>query len=82
MSFLLTPGISLTECSLLYLFIVMKNTQTFDVRFKFWAEKVNVRAQRYIVSIVIEIEKLHGMLQQAGKHILFNGCRYFHFTSG
>ncbi len=72
---------SLTECSLLFSPILLNNKQAFDVRFKFWAEKVNVRAQRYIVSIIIEIEKLHGMLQQAGKHILFNGCRYFHFTS-
>ncbi|WP_185939818.1 MULTISPECIES: hypothetical protein [Enterobacteriaceae] len=65
MSFLLTLGMSLTECSLLYSSIVMKNKQTFVFRFKFWTEKVNVRAQRYIVSIVMEKEKLHGILQQA-----------------
>ncbi|HCD6066920.1 TPA: hypothetical protein ACIJT4_005439 [Klebsiella oxytoca] len=81
MSFLLTLGMPLTECSLLYSRILMNYKQPFDVRFKSWAEKVNVRAQRYIVSIIMENEKLHDMLQQAGKHILFNGCRYFHFTS-
>jgi hypothetical protein len=71
----------LTECSLLYSRILMNDRQTFDVRFRSWAEKVNVRSQQYIVSITMENEKFHDMLQQTGEPILFNGCRYFHFTS-
>ncbi|HCB2860436.1 hypothetical protein [Klebsiella aerogenes] len=81
MSFLLTLGMPLTECSLLYSRTLMKYRLAFDVRFRSWAEKVNVRAQRYTVSIVMENEKLHDMLQQGGENILFNGCQYSHFIS-
>nr|WP_241390085.1 hypothetical protein [Serratia proteamaculans]ULG15044.1 hypothetical protein 149p2_00068 [Serratia proteamaculans] len=79
MSFLLTLGMPLAECSLLYSRILMNDQRNFDNRFASWAEKVNVRSQRYTVSLVMENDKFYDMLQQAGAETVFNGCRYIPF---
>ncbi|WP_350304067.1 hypothetical protein [Photorhabdus viridis] len=81
MSFLLTLGMPLTECSLLYTRILMNKKSNFDDRFASWAEKINVRSQRYTVSLIMENDKLYDMLQQAGDETIFNGCRYVPFIS-
>ncbi|MBP1039195.1 hypothetical protein J8631_26950 [Serratia fonticola] len=81
MSFLLTLGMPLAECSLLYSRILMNDQRNFDDRFASWAEKVNVRSQRYTVSLVMENDKFYDMLQQAGAGTVFNGCRYIPFIS-
>ncbi|WP_149570788.1 hypothetical protein [Serratia bockelmannii] len=81
MSFLLTLGMPLAECSLLYVRILMNYKHNFEDRFASWAEKINVRSQRYIVSLTMENDKLHDMLQQAGEKTEFNGCEYIPFIS-
>ncbi|MFI7974404.1 hypothetical protein [Serratia marcescens] len=81
MSFLLTLGMPLAECSLLYSRILMNDQRNFDDRFASWAEKVNVRSQRFTVSLVMENDKFYDMLQQAGAETVFNGCRYIPFIS-
>lgn len=81
MSFLLTLGMPLAECSLLYVRILMNNKHNFEDRFASWAEKIDVRSQRYIVSLTMENDKLHDMLQQAGEKTEFNGCEYAPFIS-
>ncbi|WP_337048135.1 hypothetical protein [Serratia liquefaciens] len=81
MSFLLTLGMPLAECSLLYSRILMNDKRNFDNRFASWAEKVNVRSQRYTVNLIMENDKLYDMLLQAGEYTVFNSCRYVPFIS-
>ncbi|STU33172.1 Uncharacterised protein [Klebsiella pneumoniae] len=81
MSFLLTLGMPLSECFLWHNRILMNDRNDFVTRFDSWAEKVNVRTQRYTVRLVMENEKFYDMLHQSGEDTIFNGCRYTPFIN-
>ncbi|STZ75029.1 Uncharacterised protein [Klebsiella pneumoniae subsp. ozaenae] len=81
MSFLLTLGMPLSECFLWHNRILMNDRNDFVTRFDSWAEKVNVRIQRYTVRLVMENEKFYDMLHQSGEDTIFNGCRYTPFIN-
>ncbi|MEG0057684.1 hypothetical protein [Hafnia sp.] len=81
MSFLLTLGMPLTECFLWYSRILMNDKNNFETRYVSWADKVCVTSQQFIVTLVMENDKLYEMLLLAGKDTVFNYCRYVPFIS-
>lgn len=62
MSVLLTLGMPLTECYLIYVRTLAKPSSSFEEKFQSWADKVNVTSQEFIVNLRIENDKLYDML--------------------
>ncbi|UAN63369.1 hypothetical protein [Serratia sp. JSRIV006] len=82
MSFLLTAGMPLSECFIHYARILMNHDRTFEHRFTSWASKINVREDKFIVTLRIENEKLFDMLSTSEGDTKFNGCLYSPITIG
>lgn len=76
MSMLLTLGMPLTECYLIYVRTLIKTGTTFDEKFQSWAKKVEVRKQVFTVCLRLENDRLYDMLSTTDGGIEFNGCHY------
>lgn len=81
MSFMLTLGMPLAECYLLYTRILMgKSLPDFSSRYISWKEKILSPEQKYTVTLIIENDKLHDMLLADSPPVQFNGCTYTPYT--
>lgn len=76
MSVLLTLGMPLTECYLIYARTLTKPNSSFEEKFQSWSDKVNVTNQEFIVNLRIENDKLYDMLSTTNGGITFNKCHY------
>lgn len=77
MSVVLTLGMPISECYLLYKRILLgKNGELFSSRFSSWRSKLCNQPTDYDVKITIESNKLHDMFQSTQQPLTFNGCIY------
>lgn len=77
MSVVLTLGMPISECYLLYKRILLgKNGELFSSRFSSWRSKLCNQPTEYDVKITIESNKLHDMFQSTQQSVTFNGCIY------
>lgn len=76
MSVLLTLGMPLSECYLIYVRSLQKTDASFEERFESWANKVNVKKQVYLVKLRLESDRLYDMLSTTDNGLKFNGCHY------
>lgn len=76
MSVLLTRGMPLAECYLIYKRSLHKTGVTFEERFQSWAKKVDVKKQKFKIKLRLEGERLYDMLATTSNGIEFNGCHY------
>lgn len=77
MSVVLTLGMPISECYLLYKRILLgKHGESFSERFSSWSSKLCNQPTEYDVQITIESNKLYDMFQSAQHPIKFNGCIY------
>lgn len=82
MSFMLTLGMPLSECYLLYQRILLgKNIPEFHDRFNSWKDKISSPMQPYTVTLIMENDRLHEMLLVNNPPVKFNGCTYTPFTT-
>lgn len=81
MSFMLTLGIPLKECNYLYERVLRTRGDSFDIKFNSSKIKVNVREQKYTVTLSMENNKLFDMLTSAPVQLKFNGCIYDNFIN-
>lgn len=82
MSFMLTAGIPLGECSLIYSRILLDRQRTFSNRLSSWTRKVNISEQSFTVAFTLESDKLYDMLTVADTPTVFNGCVYTPLVNG
>lgn len=79
MSVLLSRGMTLTECYLLYINI-FRNTDTtrdgFLSAFSSFRQKLVTPTEKLTVRLFITSEKLHGLLSEQGPALAFNGCLF------
>lgn len=81
MSFMLTLGMPLAECYLLYTRTLMgKNLPDFHNRYNSWKDKILSPEQNFTVTLIIENDKLHDMLLADSPPVQFNKCVYTPFT--
>lgn len=77
MSVILTLGMPISECYLLYKRVLLgKHGESFSVRFSSWRSKLCNQPTEYDVKITIESNRLHDMFQSTQQPITFNGCIY------
>lgn len=77
MSILLTNGMPLTECYLLYNNILLKDDKgSFEERFQSWRNKITQKPEDHIVSFILENETLLDLLSGNDQPIVFNGCKF------
>lgn len=76
MSFLLTLGMPLSECYLIYKRSLLKQGATFEEKFQSWAEKVVVNKTTFKVKMRLDSERLFDMLSTTDNALEFNGCNY------
>lgn len=82
MSMVLTLGMPLSECYLLFQRILLgKKGNAFSERFNSWKDKLCVPQTTYEVSLVMENDRLHDMLISAQTPLSFNGCVYAPFLT-
>ncbi|WP_272668726.1 hypothetical protein [Providencia sp. PROV145] len=81
MSMMLTLGMPLSECYLLYNRILLgKHFTTFNERYTSWKQKILSPIKDYTVTLTVENDKLHEMLLVDNTSIEFNNCIYTPFT--
>ncbi|MBN3218543.1 hypothetical protein [Pectobacterium polaris] len=77
MSVLLTKGMPLTECYLLYNNILLKNDKgDFDERYQSWRNKISQKPSNHTVMFILENDVLHDLLSGNDQPIAFNDCQF------
>ncbi|MBV6819929.1 hypothetical protein KWG64_18455 [Rahnella sp. PD12R] len=77
MSVLLTKGMPLTECYLLYNNILLKDDKgSFEERYQSWREKLTQNKLIHRVAFVLENENLYDLISNNAQDIEFNGCLF------
>ncbi|ATV43087.1 hypothetical protein [Pectobacterium brasiliense] len=77
MSVLLTKGMPLTECYLLYNNILLKNDKgDFDERYQSWRNKISQNPSTHTVTFILENDVLHDLLSGNDQPIAFNDCQF------
>lgn len=83
MSFLLTRGMPLSECFILYSrFLNSTKIEKFDDRFDSWLKRISKKEISYNVIFIAENEKLQEMLDKNNGRLIFNNCSYTSIRNG